>query len=583
MIILRYIIFEWGLKKNIKSDKGQSVMGNWYNIIKEANSLANSLSISPYSNLYKDIQKYEKNLKSDGHWQKILDIKRQRNKLAAERMLEEIIEGYKAERVNDSLLEGGDIEHVKSTPTGGEWYLLEGNEDFKNIDNEEDVPLSKLFVQKVKSLQELACGGGWCISQEGRHQATYLKQGYSFLVLRRHKKPRLAIAFHKNGGFNNNEEFIGEVQGIGNELDKINSLDALDLMEVPLIDDISLIFEAIDNQEIQKLKEDGYHEDDISVDSLSIIEEKSLIIEDKDINTPEMQELYKEINHGKRNGLIYYAKKSLSEYGSYTIKNLTNKLHPFFDGNHNFGKSYIADPVTEIFRQSHSPIEIIDALVNFFGEGTWVFSVINKLDTLKELVKNLTLEDFLTYVKDISKAEIKNNHPEKYLGDSMVYLEKILPFSIPEQLKKNIIETSEREIYKRDFLTRSGLQDNYHELIRSKEEFDMIIRRYLSKVGLNHYGKNGLDLLNFYQNALQFLPEYATQQEFEELKRRITQLELNYIKNNIETPIVAGRMINNLIKTYVTYPDVAMAIKNDPAVQGYFNRITASCWYGKIK
>lgn len=558
-------------------------MANWYiKTIKKANSLSQSLSISPDSNLYKDIQKYESNLKSDGHWQEILDIKRQRNKLSAKRMLEEIIEGYKAERVNDRLLEGGDIKHIKSTPTGGEWYLLEGNKDFKNIDNETNESLSKLFVQKVKALQELACGGGWCISQGDKHQATYLKQGYSFLILRRDKKPRLAVVFHKNGGFNDNEEFIGEVQGIGNELDKINSLDALDLIEVPLIDDISLIFETIDNQEIQKLKEDGYHEDDINVDSLSVIEEKSLTIEDKDINTPEMQELYKEINYGKRNGLIYYAKKSLSENGGYVINRLANILHSFFDGNHNFGKSYIADPVIEVLKQSHSPLEIIDSFVSLFGEGIWTFSVKNKIDTLKELAKHLTLEDFLSYVKSLSKAEVRSNHPERSLGKSIVYLEKILPFSIPEQLKKNIIETSEREIYNRDFLTRSGMQNNYHELIKSKEEFDMIIRRSLSSVGSRYYGKNGVDLLNFYSNALQFLPEYASNQEFEELKRRITQLELNNIINTIETQI-AGRKINTLIQDYMLYPDVAMAIKNDPAVQNYFKRTTASCWYGKIK
>jgi len=115
------------------------------------------------------------------------------------------------------------IEDVKMHYRDG--YQSYAESSFENEEEYRDESAEEEFSEEIKDYFKLTCGASWCISQPGDHLEEFLKDGYSFLILRRGKEARVAIRYDETG--------VEEVQGIGNEFDKINGLDTLDLLECP--------------------------------------------------------------------------------------------------------------------------------------------------------------------------------------------------------------------------------------------------------------------------------------------------------------------------------------------------------------
>lgn len=356
---------------------------DWYNknIYKVANSLIQSLGIKPQTEDFSNVQRYEKQLKQDGSWQKILQTKKQKGLEEAIQLLRGKIDDYSisldTKKPDVDVSDSSYVSHVGRTSTGGDWYKFDAGyvfpvpdeesirestredidedeireeayeemvseikqelhkkmtdiynsprppkeqtlfgeekseeeraiekkineldsliksidnmdeeefKEFKELDQEHkgsiffdfDDELREKINQKIedkieeqvnyyenivnhgaKQLNQIACGGNWCISQYGEYAQDYVREGNSFLILRRNGDPRVAIRL-QSSDFSD----IIEVRFPSNSNANAEPLDFVDLQEVPYLD-LDEVFKAIQDLEL----------DDV-IDILSEVDEK---------------------------------------------------------------------------------------------------------------------------------------------------------------------------------------------------------------------------------------------------------------------------------------------------------------------
>lgn len=124
-------------------------MSNWYRIIKQANSLAKSLGIPSDSFLFREIQKFEKQLKDNGDWSKIISMKKAKGKDEAIKKLRNTINDYQLDLDNNPPdVQSYQISHLKRTSTGGDWYSF--HHDFE----EEDTQFNSWLTANEEILEE---------------------------------------------------------------------------------------------------------------------------------------------------------------------------------------------------------------------------------------------------------------------------------------------------------------------------------------------------------------------------------------------------------------------------------------------
>ena len=92
-------------------------MSRWY---KQSNALAKSLGIPGGTPLYQELQKWEKEMKSDGNWQKVLDTRKKSGAEEAINLAQSLVKDYE-ERPEVTCI---NVEFEGRTPTGGEWYTF---------------------------------------------------------------------------------------------------------------------------------------------------------------------------------------------------------------------------------------------------------------------------------------------------------------------------------------------------------------------------------------------------------------------------------------------------------------------------
>lgn len=101
---------------------------NWYSnyIIKTANTLIRSLGLKPESKDFANAQRFEKQLKQDGTWQKVLQTKKQNGPKDALFVFRNKIDEYTSSVESNPpqiSTEGKQYtSHLKRTSTGGDWY-----------------------------------------------------------------------------------------------------------------------------------------------------------------------------------------------------------------------------------------------------------------------------------------------------------------------------------------------------------------------------------------------------------------------------------------------------------------------------
>lgn len=233
-------------------------MSNWYKpLYKIANALAKSLGLTPQSELFSLIQKYEKNLKSDGSWQKIVNTRKKAGQEMALQLLQETLSGYEQGRVNDPLLQDPKVKYLGKSKTGGDWYHLPPlPEKTVRAAQGGDKEAQKIVEQYKASLNALGCGGKWCISQPGVYTDQKANNSRGFLFLRRDDAPRVSIPyFHPIG--NRDKMVVEEVRGIKNRRENISELDWEDLKSNPMFS-----FADLEKALEKQPEELGWHEND---------------------------------------------------------------------------------------------------------------------------------------------------------------------------------------------------------------------------------------------------------------------------------------------------------------------------------
>lgn len=134
---------------------------NWYKEIKVANALAKSLGIPGGSDLFGKVQKFEKQLKNDGKWQKIMQTKKNVGKEKATQLLIDTIESYiiSVENMPPEIdtSNSSELVFVERTSTGGDWYNF-GEEhglyhelvDDSDYDRDEAFAYNSYFKERLK-------------------------------------------------------------------------------------------------------------------------------------------------------------------------------------------------------------------------------------------------------------------------------------------------------------------------------------------------------------------------------------------------------------------------------------------------
>lgn len=133
-------------------------MSRWY---KQSNMLARLLDVPGQSVLFSNIQKFEKQLKKDGHWAKAKEINKNRGKEKAISYLTKVFEDYSMNTEifpPDVDTKDTQIKYKGRTKTGGDWYWFGDHYEFMDIENgyeedyfEESSFLYKSFAERVKN------------------------------------------------------------------------------------------------------------------------------------------------------------------------------------------------------------------------------------------------------------------------------------------------------------------------------------------------------------------------------------------------------------------------------------------------
>jgi len=74
--------------------------------------------------MYKEIQRYEKQLKQDGKWNEILERRKKYGPEPARAALRQTIEEYKGMGLNDTFRSHEIIQYLGKSKTGGDWYMI---------------------------------------------------------------------------------------------------------------------------------------------------------------------------------------------------------------------------------------------------------------------------------------------------------------------------------------------------------------------------------------------------------------------------------------------------------------------------
>lgn len=200
-------------------------MTNWYTIIKQANALAKSLGLPGGSHLYKEIQKYEKQLKEDGSWQKVKNIRKKDGVEAAINILNKIFNQYRQQETVGNIL------HMKHTPTGGDWYFYENSLKEKK-DEIRAINHNSFF--ETERYEELYNEHSEKIIEEYKEFAqdivdNKLNEVNDLRYELKEDKDNLdeETFAHKLSGYDIEEE---ELQEIDRELDKVNAEDLTELL-----------------------------------------------------------------------------------------------------------------------------------------------------------------------------------------------------------------------------------------------------------------------------------------------------------------------------------------------------------------
>lgn len=576
------------------------MMSNWYiKTIKTANALAQSLGISGDSFLFKEIQRFEKELKRKGDWMSILKTKKTKGQDVAIKKLRNTINGYQLDTEKNPIeVPSHKVTHLKRTATGGDWYEFDNSyldgikeEDFEdwasnheeyiessyiewlgdsaeiqthlelhyegvmsrldmNMKNylgmsqskeersgQERMPfyespqlirikrryerlkkeeedrladaikdaesassvddlvyvyeeymgedLAEDYVSEIKngihrhaemlweseeayreSQQEeklkeqmsdyfkLTCGAGWCISQPGDHLEEYLKEGYSFLVLRRNKEARMAIRFEGSD--------IEEVQGISNDLDNISDLDILDLLECP----------KFNTEQIM----DGLHHGQYTVDDDQRAEHfmEQLINMDNDVA---QLESIQSVFNNKSKELVSLFNDS-GESPIENIKFILLRLSEYDTSENDLAYNILKEKLFSFFGEmitSGSPLQKNSNNTAFY---TWGHAIVEMLTDETEIETELIKELFGKYPNEILPeffdSVTKNENTEHKL-----WVEKIALNYLYTVFGKPVI----------DYATRYGLTRN-DATFSKQETIEYISKRLFDTYGIEKFRNN---------------------------------------------------------------------------------------------
>ncbi len=104
------------------------------------------------------------------------------------------------------------------TSNGGLWYNLRARQKGDGFENH------------MKAINEMHCGGSWCISQPSGSTMGQANDNWAYSTLVREGGPRITISYDES------TMEINEIRGIGNMLENVNQQDILDMQEHPIWD-----------------------------------------------------------------------------------------------------------------------------------------------------------------------------------------------------------------------------------------------------------------------------------------------------------------------------------------------------------
>jgi len=376
-------------------------VSRWY---KQSNSLAKSLGIKTYDDIYKEIQRYEKQLKQDGKWNEILERRKKYGPEPARAVLRQTIEEYKGMGLNDTFRSHEIIEYLGKSKTGGDWYEIPA---LRDRDNKSADSLRKIQMW-AKAVNELYCGGGWCISQEGPATLNKIKSGQSFMVLRRDKKPTIAITYYEGGG-------IDEVKGTHNQFENISGLDVIDLKHAPKFSFSEIIRNMQSVQEEEAINM-GDNLDPSDVISIHDLHEKIVTMTDRELQgTGIPEDELKKMFMGVRSGL----RRKISSYSAASMfAELVSKTIELEDGEHQIAAENLLPTMIRAFREKHS-----GSINDIMQQIPRVYDIVGKEEKTAEAIRKVTgytIEDFIRFANDSINGKT-NKHPMRLIAERGQY------------------------------------------------------------------------------------------------------------------------------------------------------------------
>ena len=419
-------------------------------------------------------------------------------------------------------------------------------DDYEARDEAKDQKLR----EQTEDYFKLTCGARWCISQPGDHLEEYLKDGFSFLVLRRNKEARVAIRFMDGS--------IEEIQGIHNDFDNINELDFLDLIECPLFE----------TEDIMDGLRDGsdYVDDDQRSDAFLIrmleldneVAQFASIRESIESNTEEISQfLTSNIDI-----------ENLITDGLDKVSNMIN------DGSEGFGFNLIKEKIFQIFRKRLE--EDFDDVDSSWGET--IINMMNmkiNIDLIRDFFGPYKSKILNQFFESVSASG--DNYKMWVEQEALSYLYNIFGQDVVEYARRHGFEKANNDQLSRQD-TINYIANNYY-LVYGAEKFknnpDAV--HYVANTIL--MGSKEPHFIRVLNNLYDFLnvvmPEMKTVYG-KDIAEQIVSLAIKYSEDiypndptNQRTDIISQLLIQSANKDSSRYldPELVALIHNDDRIR----------------
>ena len=382
-------------------------MGNWY---KQSNSLARSLGIEWDDPEFAKIQKYERKLKEDGFWQKLLDMRkgksdgRRSNRLTVKLELNEILDQYEAEDIGRGLNKNKYVEFLGKTSSGNEWWHMP-----QRTMHDPAVPLEEL----QKTVNDLFCGGNWCISQPSDTTKSLVNGNKGFNVLRRGGSPRVALVYQDSG--------LYEVRAIANNIDNLDAIDILDLRDNPMFsfEQIKKNMEEVHNQDLaEDLGNDEEQYDEYRINIEEVFQEKFMEATDSMIeNSPRVKHAVEIFAEGMKNKILGSIDNANTYYALKRIAKIIGKM---IDSEHTFVYNMMGKDLEEAVKNQFSKEQLIEALPRAMSFSN---RLSHEVKGLNKLVEHISHDEVQNYID--SKAQNANGRILFWLLRNLKYYKSL--------------------------------------------------------------------------------------------------------------------------------------------------------------